>query len=74
MAGEPSDILVTKGVAILAEVGPTHSSFFLSFDICLNNPSNRYFDVFCFFVGVQIRSCSGKADFDPEGNQPLSPS
>ena len=70
-AGMPFDILVSKGAAILAEVGPTRSSFFLSFAICLNNLSNRYFDVFRFFVGVQIRSCCGKTDLNSEGDQPL---
>ena len=36
MAGVPSDILVTKGTTILAEVGPTHSSSFLSFFLLLS--------------------------------------
>jgi hypothetical protein len=40
MASAPSDVLVSKGAAILAEVRPILSSFYPSFAICLSNLSN----------------------------------
>ena len=79
MAGLPSDVLVTKGAALLAEVGlrgfllPFSPLLYLEkiFCLCLTPPSLIYIYIY-LFLGFQVCLGRGETDLGFEGDQSLS--